>query len=93
MEMPSSHGRPGGLDASPPRLASLGMTQLQFHRSTEDIVLYTKIQHFDNSKYEGKIDGNKDDKEEGEEEGEGGELIILLVLLLRHSYHQQHLTP
>ena len=31
-----------GLDASPPRLASLGMTQLQFHRSTEDIVLYTK---------------------------------------------------
>jgi len=23
------------LDASPPRLASLGMTQLQFHRSTE----------------------------------------------------------
>jgi len=51
-----------GLDASPPRLASLGMTQLQFHRSTEDIVLHTKIQLFDNSKYDGKDDGNKDDK-------------------------------
>jgi len=74
---------------------AFGMTQLQFHRSAEDIVLHTKIQLFDNSKYEGKDDGNKDDKEEGEEEGEGegGELIILLVLLLQHSYHQQHLTP
>ena len=44
-----------GLDVSPPRLASLGMTQLQFHRSTEDIVLHTKIQLFDNSKYDGKL--------------------------------------
>ena len=60
-----------GLDASPPRLASLGMTQLQFHRSTEDIVLHTKILLFYNSKYDGKDDGNKDDKEEGEEGGEG----------------------
>ncbi len=51
-----------GLYASPPRLASLGMTQLQFHRSTEDIVLHTKIQLFDNSKYDGKDDGNKDDQ-------------------------------
>ena len=50
---------------------AFGMTQLQFHRSAEDIVLHTKIQLFDNSKYEGRMMEIKMTRRRGRRRGRG----------------------